>query len=101
MYAAPTPRSHIPLPPRRRPTRATPEASLVWRAADVRIMPPVTDPSSALGKSWRHSLRVETREQAEAAMHMPCTWHALAMHMHMHMHMHMPCGRWTPRSASP
>ena len=34
----------------------------------VRIMPPVTDPSSALGKSWRHSLRVETREQAEAAL---------------------------------
>ena len=29
-------------------------------------MPPVTDPSSALGKSWRHSLRVETREQAKA-----------------------------------
>ena len=25
-----------------------------------------TDPSSALGKSWRHSLRVETREQAKA-----------------------------------
>ena len=45
-----------------------PDASLVWRAADVRIMPPVTDPSSALGKSWRHSLRVETREQAEAAL---------------------------------
>ena len=35
------------------------------RASDVRIMPPVTDPSSALGKSWRHSLRVETREQAK------------------------------------
>lgn len=34
----------------------------------VRIMPPVTDPSSALGKSWRHSLRVETREQAEVAL---------------------------------
>ena len=81
-----------------------PDASLVWRAADVRIMPPVTDPSSALGKSWRHSLRVETREQAEAAMHMqqPCTrcrtCHALpdahAMHMpctcHAHA-MHMPC----------
>ena len=26
----------------------------------------MTDPSSALGKSWRHSLRVETREQAKA-----------------------------------
>ena len=64
-----------------------PDASLVWRAADVRIMPPVTDPSSALGKSWRHSLRVETREQAEAAMHMqqPCTCsRPHAMHCHAH-----------------
>ena len=59
----------------------------MWRAADVRIMPPVTDPSSALGKSWRHSLRVETREQAEAAMHMqqPCTCsRPHAMHCHAH-----------------
>jgi hypothetical protein len=40
-----------------------------------RIMPPVTDPSSALGKSWRHSLRVETREQAEAALRaLQSTW---------------------------
>eukprot|EP00966_Prymnesium_polylepis_P224915 5202161-Prymnesium_polylepis.1 len=31
-------------------------------------MPPVTDPSSALGKSWRNSLRVETHEEAEAAL---------------------------------
>ena len=34
----------------------------------VRIMPPVTDPSSALGKSWRHSLRVDTPAQAEDAL---------------------------------
>ena len=26
----------------------------------VRVMPPVTDPGSALGKSWKNSLRVET-----------------------------------------
>lgn len=34
----------------------------------IRIMPPVTDPSSALGKSWKHSLRVESEEAAEDAL---------------------------------
>jgi len=34
----------------------------------VRVMPPETDPSSALGKSWRVSLGVETRDQAEAKL---------------------------------
>jgi len=41
----------------------------------VRIMPPVTDPSSALGKSWRNSLRVETVEEAETSLRaLGCTW---------------------------
>jgi len=41
----------------------------------VRIMPPVTDTSSALGKSWKHSLRVETAEAAEAALqHLESKW---------------------------
>ena len=41
----------------------------------VRIMPPVTDPSSALGKSWRHSLRVETEAEAEAKLtELESTW---------------------------
>ena len=34
----------------------------------VRVMPPVTDPGSALGKSWKNSLRVETAAEAEAAL---------------------------------
>ena len=41
----------------------------------VRIMPPVTDPSSALGKSWRHSLRVESEAEAEAKLaELESTW---------------------------
>jgi hypothetical protein len=34
----------------------------------VRVMPAVTDASSALGKSWKHSLRVETADEAEAVL---------------------------------
>lgn len=45
----------------------------------VRIMPPVTDASSALGKSWRTALRVESPEEAEAALRaMGSTWTWLA-----------------------
>ena len=45
----------------------------------VRIMPPVTDTSSALGKSWRTALRVELPEEAEAALRaMGSTWTWLA-----------------------
>ena len=62
---SPPPHPRATRAPRRAP-RASTDASLVLRGSDVRIMPPVTDPSSALGKSWRHSLRVETREQAKA-----------------------------------
>ena len=34
----------------------------------VRVLPYETDPSSALGKSWRHSLRVANVEEAEAKL---------------------------------
>ena len=41
----------------------------------VRIMPPVTDPSSALGKSWKNALRVETVPEAEAKLRaLGSTW---------------------------
>ncbi len=34
----------------------------------IRVIPEVTDTSSAIGRSWKDTFRVETREQAEAAM---------------------------------
>lgn len=39
----------------------------------VRVMPGETDSSSALGKSWRVSLGVQTREEAEATLAKPCS----------------------------
>jgi alpha-ketoglutarate-dependent taurine dioxygenase len=34
----------------------------------IRVMPEVTDPTSAQGRSWRETYNVQTREEAEAAM---------------------------------